>query len=364
MKILNPKTEIHFRDVDPLDKTAVYQKIEQIARLCYKSEDKITDTSFEKMLQTLNNRGHFAMLEHQVFVMEISSLLMQSLLNEYINAGPKCDEFRRAFKYISITNGTTDGKNYISGSATGFKNLWITLADGIFPTLDYICNFIYMNYKIIMKIPEKRTEKIINSTTYGGWDDIRILSNKEIWDMPYENRRHHDWITTLCLTDRGVTHEIVRHRPVSYAHESTRYCNYGKDDHVKFILPSWIDKERCNGIYDITWNGCLGDHTVDPFEEGSLESEWFWACANVERTYQKITTKVPGDGKLQPQQSRAVLNNSLKTEIYVTCPLAEWEWFMKMRIPNAAHPDMRQITRPLQKQIKELVPEFPMIIHD
>jgi len=388
MKLLNPSAEIQFRDVEATDQIAVYKKLEQIARLCYKSEDKITDTSHEKMLKSLNDHGHFAMLEHQVFVIEVSFDFMKGLINEYSTPLQIYDEFRRACKYLNFTTCGQYNKSYVSGSATAFKNLWQSIyaestnLSNINKNFAYLCLYIYNHYPLIMKKPDNYippTEIFMTSLSEDGQEqDVRILSNEEIWALPYQNRRHHDYITALIITDRGVTHEIVRHRPVSYAQESTRYCNYGKSEQVQFIIPSWFD-ERTKVVFTnrdlpMTLNderyieaGGVFDYFVKKLEKldiSSFEMHWFEAMLRAEDTYLKITTKEQGDGKWIPQQSRSVLPNSLKTEIYVTCNLAEWEWFMRMRVPNTAHPDMRQITKPLQDKIKAIVPEFPTIIND
>lgn len=393
MKMHNPYVEIQFRDVEATDILAVYKKLERIARLCYKSDDKITDDSYAKMLKTLNDRGHFAMLEHQAFVMEVDSQFMTELMSEFIHADWNHDEFRRALKYISLTNGCKEGqRSFVSGSTTGFKNLWKTLIGSGFNHFECLCRFIYREYPLIMQIPDKTFEMSLDEIDeHINYHELKLLSNEEIRSLPYNIRRHHDYITALMITDRGVTHEDVRHRPVAYAQESTRYCNFGKDPDVQYAMPSWFSERTQTILMNkdipmefLAYESLKEILTKAMSEEYGFtfeEAVWFQTNLLVEYNYQMITiatcpsTKLPAKeckcehcehlkGTWQPQQSRSILTNSLKTAIYNTAPLAQWEWFCKMRVPNTAHPDMRVISRPLQDQIIELVPEFPHVSYD
>lgn len=128
------------------------------------------------------------------------------------------------------------------------------------------------------------------------------------------------------IVDRGVSHEVVRHRIASFAQESTRYCsNYSKDKHynsIAVIKPLWGITER-----------------------------WSDLCLSAEETY--LTLIESGE---QPQQARAVLPNSLKTEIAMTTNLREWRHFFKLRTPNTAHPQIREATIPLLNELKTLIP--------
>lgn len=189
--------------LDELNGAEILKKIERVARVCYKSEDKITEGSAEKMVKALIKRGHEAMLEHYSF----------------------------SVKFI---------------------------------------------------------------------------------------------------VDRGVSHEIVRHRVASFAQESTRYCNYGKSGDVVFIKP-------------LFW------------ENGSIEyNEWASACEMAESYYLSLL-----ELKATPQEARSVLPNSLKTEVVMTANLREWRHFFKLRavgVTGAPHPQMREVAIPLLKELQEKVP--------
>ena len=143
----------------------------------------------------------------------------------------------------------------------------------------------------------------------------------------------HASITVKFVVDRGVSHEIVRHRIASYCQESTRYCNYSKEDfgsEITFIIPDYL------AFGSEAW------HT------------WKMAMKHAEDAYFKLL-----DIGLLPQEARAVLPNSLKTEVVMTANLREWRHFFKLRAANstgAAHPQMLEVTRPLLDDLKELIP--------
>lgn len=135
-------------------------------------------------------------------------------------------------------------------------------------------------------------------------------------------------ITVKFICDRGVSHEIVRHRMASYCQESTRYCNYAKDDfgnEITVIEPYYLDAQ---GLY-----------------------LWSRACEAAEASYFDML-----DYGCSPQEARAVLPNSLKTEVVMTANLREWRHFFKLRTAPAAHPQMREVAKMLLKQMREMVP--------
>lgn len=132
------------------------------------------------------------------------------------------------------------------------------------------------------------------------------------------------------VTDRGITHEIVRHRIASYAQESTRYCNYSQDKfgrEVAFIQPPGLD-DRQHG-------------------------QWQSACLDAERYYFQML-----DMGCSPQIARSVLPNCTKTEIVMTCNFREWRHFILLRSSKAAHPQIRPIAAAVWKVLYELAPEL------
>lgn len=148
----------------------------------------------------------------------------------------------------------------------------------------------------------------------------------------HESVIEHVSLSVRVVCDRGVTHEIVRHRVASYAQESTRYCNYGKDkfdNELTFINPCF-------------WTGD---------EDKDKKDIWINTMKNIEKQYLELL-KIGAT----PEEARSILPNSLKTEIIITMNLREWRHFFKLRTSNAAHPQMRQVAFMILEIFKEKVP--------
>lgn len=143
----------------------------------------------------------------------------------------------------------------------------------------------------------------------------------------HESVIEHEKISVRIICDRGVSHELVRHRIASYSQESTRYCNYAKDDEIVFIKPFFFEADS---------------------EKWDVWKNLMFEC---ESTYLVLI----GDGA-SPQEARSVLPNSLKTEIVMTCNLREWRHFFKLRTSKRAHPQMREVAIPMLMNFKKLVP--------
>ncbi len=147
----------------------------------------------------------------------------------------------------------------------------------------------------------------------------------------------HANLSIKFIVDRGVTHEIVRHRLAAYSQESTRYCNYKGG--VTFVIPPWVDIEPGEWIPsrvgDKKWDAAL----------------WYMTMRESEDTYIALLN----DG-WSPQQARSVLPNSLKTEIVMTANIREWRHVLTLRCSKAAHPQMQEIMRPLLRDLQDKIP--------
>lgn len=143
----------------------------------------------------------------------------------------------------------------------------------------------------------------------------------------------HVSLSVRFVCDRGVSHELVRHRLASFAQESTRYCNYSKEkfgNEITFIQPLFFEPRTLK--YDIWKRACK-----------EAEASYFWLI---------------GEGAT-PQEARSVLPNSLKTEIVITANYREWRHFFDLRAARAtgpAHPQMEEITVPLLYDVAEKIP--------
>lgn len=148
----------------------------------------------------------------------------------------------------------------------------------------------------------------------------------------HESVIEHASISVLVVCDRGVTHEIVRHRIASYSQESTRYCNYSKDDfgnEITVIEPCFLTPET-DGWY-LWQNSC-------EMAEASYFDMLAFGCS--------------------PQEARSVLPNSLKTELVMTMNLREWRHFIKLRKSPAAHPQMREVAKIIAEDFAARYPVF------
>ena len=175
-------------------------------------------------------------------------------------------------------------------------------------------------------------------TCYKSENKITEKSAKEFVAMILKRGHHsvieHEYMTVRFICDRGVTHELVRHRLVAYSQESTRYCNYSKGKHggeITVIKPCF-------------WNffGAPGS---------SEYIMWKRACATAEECYLELL-----DLGASPQEASSVLPNSLKTEIVATANLREGRHIFTLRTAKAAHPQMREIMVPLLKEVQRRVP--------
>jgi thymidylate synthase (FAD) len=168
----------------------------------------------------------------------------------------------------------------------------------------------------------------------------------------HESVLEHVSISVRIITDRGVTHEIVRHRLASYSQESTRYCNYGKEEGmVTFIRPVWV--KDLSHLRTLT---CGPDDKALIGVPLTPDAYWIGSCAECERQYLYLLAMGWG-----PQQARTVLNNSLKTEIVMTCNIREWRHFFRLRTSKAAHPQMRELA---QSMLGEFRARFPVVFED
>lgn len=159
-------------------------------------------------------------------------------------------------------------------------------------------------------------------------------------------------LTVEFIIDRGVSHELVRHRLTSPMQESTRYCNYSKDKYdnqVTFIIPNWLKIKE--GTYTDL-------QTVIENTQGGIKGFPYWASLmlQAELAYNSLI-----EHGWQPQEARSVLPNSLKTKVNIKTNIREWRDILIKRTSTAAHPQMREVMRPL---LDELKTKFPIIFDD
>ena len=152
----------------------------------------------------------------------------------------------------------------------------------------------------------------------------------------HESVLEHVSLTMRVVCDRGVSHEIVRHRIASYSQESTRYCNYGDgkfENQVSFVRPCFWQE--------------------DTPEARAKMKVWEEAMESAETAYKDLLAM-----GATPQEARSVLPNSLRTELVMTMDLREWRHFFRLRCDRASHPQMRELAIPMLAEFQRLLPEI------
>ena len=276
MKIIKPSVE--FFGALPTDYENALRFIEKAGRTCYKSEDKITDDSAEKFVKKLINAKpypHLAMIEHSNFVIKNS-----------LNYWPINHDINKFLKDLY------------------YKDCW----------------YIGGNLRAWFEHCKQTGFTSECEPFYAAYGELFNLQMPDCFEMKWETCPHDEIPKELhrysakFICDRGVSHELVRHRPCSFAQESTRYVNYcGKD--MEFVEPAG-------------------------YENWSLDAKTTFAasCEYAEFSYGQMINY-----SLKPQQARAVLPNALKTEIVVTADAAEWQHIKNLRTASGAHPDMQRV---------------------
>jgi len=298
MKIIKPSVE--FLGAVPTSYAGAVKFIERAGRTCYKSEDKITEDSAEKFVKKLISAGHLAMVEHSNFVVGVT---LEDPVYDY--------EVREYLDSVKVAAGkflncwAPYDTAYIGGNLTA----WYQAGEETYWQHELFWPFWGMYGQLFGMTA--RTLKKRSPLKF------QICSIEEI---PQELHRY----SAKFVCDRGVSHELVRHRPCSFAQESTRYVNYGGKD-MEFIEPAGYE----------TWSQAQKNHfeyTLRECEDGYKEMLTFGS---------------------KPQQARAVLPNALKTEIIVTADLKEWQHIFKLRCAPSAHPDFVQLAVDLRRQFEE-----------
>lgn len=293
--------------VELLEQEDFYKQIELAGRTCYKSEDKITDASAVEFVKKMIKNGHTAMLEHgTVYLMKSINVWPQISFNRY---------YRNPYSKVITKNGII---------------------------------YVTTNFRVLQE---------------NNWlDDLQFLCEP----TEFHERR----ITLKFTTDRGVSHELVRHRVFSFAQESTRYCNYSRDkfgNELTFIAPSWLNihpgeyqmgtkegntEDAFTGNY--VWLNTTTKETLFPqfakYSDIFLNTMW-----NIERMYMELLKKT-GSAEITPQQARMLLPNALKTEIVMTGFASDWKHFFDLRLfgkTGKPHPDMLELCEKARKVLEE-----------
>ena len=282
----------------PAGLEGVYKMIEYAGRVCYKSEDKITEDSAKPFVDRMVKSGHGAMLEHGTV---------------YMFMPIDCDKHDY---YVA--------KKY-------YKNKY-------------------------SKVIIKNDHFLLNKNGYYITTNFRVLiENDWLDDLKYicEPTEYHEKRACVhFICDRGILAEFTRHRVFSFSAESTRYCNYSKDkfgNELTFIIPCWMDIPEGSinlGNYDKT-SARYEDGNVHIIDTKSpyVGVDFIRSLCEAESNYLSIVRN-----GWKPQQARAVLPNSLKTELVMTGFVSDWKNFFRLRCDSAAHPQARELAIPLREE--------------
>lgn len=292
MKLIKPSFQI-------IPQEDLFKHIELCGRVCYKSEDKITDDSAEKFVNGLIKSGHTSVLEHGTVYLYFNSISSDDMLDP-----------ESTFSVISELN------------KHGYQR--------IVPRANEKEEFIYKEYFITTNYRFLVENNLLRLLKY------------QCESTAYHKKR----VTVKFICDRGVSHEFVRHRVFSFSQESTRYCNYSKDkfgNELTFIIPCWTNLPEQE----------YGDMTNPKiFNRGSvngIETDFVNSLRIIEFNYLRLIN----DG-WNPQQARQILPNALKTELVMTGFIEDWKHFFELRTASNAHPQARELAIPLMEEFKSL----------
>lgn len=303
MLIVDPSFEI----LDELEAIPLVERIETCGRICYKSEDKITSESAIPFVKKIVQHGHNSVMEMAALSLKVSC--SENQLDLF---------FKKQPKYL-IVDKLNDGV-LITGTLRGFREFFL------FNQNDSIAG------ACIALLAEKEPHLFGDMELQENSDEgvsVTKLTLAEVEALPAKLFLNHRFVAVKFITNRAVTHELVRHRPVSYLQESQRYCRYSQEkfgNQVTFIKPMFFEKDTAE--YE----------------------DWKTAMLETEKLYLKLLETST------PQAARTVLPNSCKTEIITFCNLAEWKHIFSLRTTKHAEPSMREVMIPLQEEMQKRYP--------
>ncbi|MEJ2034093.1 MAG: FAD-dependent thymidylate synthase [Deltaproteobacteria bacterium] len=308
MRIVPPSFEI----LDHLDRQSPALRIEACGRICYKSEEKISEKSAEPFIRNIVKHGHNSVLEMAVVSLQVT-VDTEAIATQFINTLPKFLQLDRLEKRVLM----------MTGSIRAFRELY--LDHGTVKLVKAVTAFLAGRYPLLFSDLVPKRGLVPQSGVL-----VEKLSLAEVDDLSADLLAKHRYLAVKFVVNRAVTHEIVRHRPVSYLQESQRYCRYSESkfgNEVTFIKPLF-------------------------FEEDSEEYRlWLQAMVQTEKIYLELLNTS------SPQAARTVLPNSCKTELIAYANLIEWLHIFKLRTSKAAEPSMREVMIPLLERFQALFPQ-------
>ncbi len=321
-----------------INEPSITKKIERIARLCYKSEDKIGEGTDIAMLSNLMKRQHLAMLEHGDICMEVSDVIydliddaIHTIENNLSEVNGTCFVPKKIFLRRTMTTLNDGRVRYlISGNIRAWYEFFLEASPiGALPS----CMVTIVNGNLGYILNNSPLTGMSVGVDEEEWEvDLSHAFCQQVTDytvLTFVERMVHETISIQFTVDRGVTHELVRHRPCSFAQESTRYCNYnlGKfGNEITVIEP------------------CFYVGRDDEY------NAWVSAMEDAEKHYFDLI-----NAGSKPQEARDVLPTSVKAEIVMTANLREWRHIFALRacdLTGPAHPQMKEVMIPCFKDLR------------
>ena len=307
MRVIAPYFEI----LESLDHQSLAVRIEACGRICYKSEDKITPDSAKPFIRNIIKHGHNSVTEMAVLTLGIH-YDSESFASQLFHLMPKFFQIDKESKKELL----------VTGSVRAFRELY--KANPSVKMVKAITAFLAERHTLFFEdlLPPRGLLKQEGV-------EVKKVPLETVDTFPADLLAKHRHVAVLFVVNRAITHEIVRHRPVSYLQESQRYCRYSQDkfgNEVTFIKPMF-------------------------FKKGSEEYRlWEEAMVETEKIYLKLLETS------SPQAARTVLPNSCKTELITFANLLEWLHIFKLRTSKGAEPSMREVMIPLLQKFQEKYP--------
>lgn len=322
-------------------KYGIFDHIEQVARTCYKSEDKIKyiDYPFEDIMTVDLDGNIVKRLEENNYHSTTAEAFVQRLINSKHGA-----MLEHATVYLTILEKTVSNRVDLQDIVQFYLNdKYSEVATKIRPDGKSLIHYITTNYRV-------------------------IVENNRMSDMKYfsaPHKHHERRYTVKFITDRGVANEFVRHRIMSFGQESTRFCLYSKNKfggEITVIRPWWMPSEMVNMANPGPYSDSNGWHILNSEDNKIYDIDETTAIMtnefiNIEKVYNKITTADAVKGKvLLAQDARHILPLGLKTEIVITGFTDAWKKFFNLRYfgtTGAPHPEAKRLAEPLYKEFEQ-----------
>lgn len=321
MKFIKPSVEI-------INEPDLFKRIEIAARTCYKSESRRTDESAQKMIPALIKRGHESPLEHSLIALECferHGKAIWHVFSQCADESPGPLPFSTGWTCPYYPSDTIEIWMQSQGIRISANyRVWLTVMRYIVDhwgdlssDVHIVASWLVTNCREFSDIVLPPSSDV-DDNTFWAHTEYNINDAIAYCGLPYtvhcRDYGAHGIITARFICDRGVSHELVRHRCLSFSQESTRYINY--KDGLTFVEPWW-------------W----------PEQETSDTQFIRASCQAAEDAYCSLIAS-----GASPQKARCVLPNMLKTEVVATGTVEQWKKLvLPLRLSKAAHPDIRRL---------------------